>query len=197
LSPGPPMRVCPVCRTPNAETSPSCVRCNYAFFTTREAIVGPVDESMIPPDPEGRPIPRAQPMAPPAYAPPPYAPPPPRPRPSAPAPFEPAPETFEPVSPEPPPKKGAKPKRRAKTGGFLRIPEGLDDKGLEALRYTAMRQGVMVLIVLLGVSLGVNALLGFLRIRVPGIGIASEYACEPGRTGFRPAWRVAGKAPLC
>jgi tRNA(Ile)-lysidine synthase len=32
---------------------------------------------------------------------------------------------------------------------------------------------------------------------VPGIGIASEYACEPGRTGFRPAWRVAGKAPLC
>ena len=32
---------------------------------------------------------------------------------------------------------------------------------------------------------------------VPGIGIAAEYACEPGRTGFRPAWRVAGKAPLC
>jgi hypothetical protein len=149
------------------------VRCNYAFFTTREAIVGPVDESLIPPDPEGRPIPRTQPMAtPPAYQPPPYAPPRPRPRPSAPPPFEPAPEAFEPVGPAPPPKKGAKPKKRAKTGGFLRIPEGLDDKGLEALRYTVMRQGVIVLIVLLGVSIGVNALLGFLRIRIPGIGIA-------------------------
>jgi len=32
---------------------------------------------------------------------------------------------------------------------------------------------------------------------VPGIGIAAEYACEPGQTGFRPAWRVSGKAPLC
>lgn len=32
---------------------------------------------------------------------------------------------------------------------------------------------------------------------VPGIGIAAEYACEPGREGFRPSWRVAGKAPLC
>ncbi|MEO7744449.1 MAG: tRNA lysidine(34) synthetase TilS [Usitatibacter sp.] len=32
---------------------------------------------------------------------------------------------------------------------------------------------------------------------VPGVGIAAEYACEPGRDGFRPTWRVAGKAPLC
>ncbi|HYC37592.1 MAG TPA: tRNA lysidine(34) synthetase TilS [Usitatibacter sp.] len=32
---------------------------------------------------------------------------------------------------------------------------------------------------------------------VPGIGIASEYACQPGQDGFRPSWRVAGKAPLC
>ncbi len=32
---------------------------------------------------------------------------------------------------------------------------------------------------------------------VPGIGIAAEYACQPGRDGFRPTWRVAGKAPLC
>jgi tRNA(Ile)-lysidine synthase len=32
---------------------------------------------------------------------------------------------------------------------------------------------------------------------VPGIGIAAEYACQPGREGFRPSWKVAGKAPLC
>ena len=32
---------------------------------------------------------------------------------------------------------------------------------------------------------------------VPGIGIAAEYACQPGQDGFRPTWRVAGKAPLC
>lgn len=32
---------------------------------------------------------------------------------------------------------------------------------------------------------------------VPGVGIASEYACPPGDKGFLPSWRVAGKAPLC
>ena len=32
---------------------------------------------------------------------------------------------------------------------------------------------------------------------VPGIGIAAEYACKPGQEGFRPTWRVAGKATLC
>ena len=32
---------------------------------------------------------------------------------------------------------------------------------------------------------------------VPGIGIAAEYACGAGQDGFRPTWRVAGKAPLC
>ena len=32
---------------------------------------------------------------------------------------------------------------------------------------------------------------------VPGVGIASEYACGPGEEGFRPTWRVAGKTPLC
>ncbi|HET7730284.1 MAG TPA: tRNA lysidine(34) synthetase TilS [Usitatibacter sp.] len=32
---------------------------------------------------------------------------------------------------------------------------------------------------------------------VPGVGIAAEYACEPGEEGVRPSWAVAGKAPLC
>lgn len=32
---------------------------------------------------------------------------------------------------------------------------------------------------------------------VPGVGIASDYACGPGQEGFLPSWRVAGKAPLC
>ena len=32
---------------------------------------------------------------------------------------------------------------------------------------------------------------------VPGVGIAAEYACPAGEEGFRPCWRVAGKAPLC
>lgn len=32
---------------------------------------------------------------------------------------------------------------------------------------------------------------------VPGVGIAAEYACQPGQQGFLPSWRVAGKAPLC
>jgi tRNA(Ile)-lysidine synthase len=32
---------------------------------------------------------------------------------------------------------------------------------------------------------------------VPGVGIDAEYACAPGEEGFKPLWRVAGKAPLC
>ncbi|MEO5694393.1 MAG: tRNA lysidine(34) synthetase TilS [Usitatibacter sp.] len=32
---------------------------------------------------------------------------------------------------------------------------------------------------------------------VPGVGIAAEYACPAGQEGLNPAWRVAGKAPLC
>ena len=32
---------------------------------------------------------------------------------------------------------------------------------------------------------------------VPGVGIAADYACEPGQPGLLPSWRVAGKAPLC
>ena len=32
---------------------------------------------------------------------------------------------------------------------------------------------------------------------VPGVGIAAEYACRAGEPGLKPAWRVAGKAPLC
>ncbi|HET9650835.1 MAG TPA: tRNA lysidine(34) synthetase TilS, partial [Usitatibacter sp.] len=32
---------------------------------------------------------------------------------------------------------------------------------------------------------------------VPGVGIAAEYACQPGKPGLRPHWRVAGNAPLC
>ncbi|MGE5095313.1 MAG: tRNA lysidine(34) synthetase TilS [Betaproteobacteria bacterium] len=32
---------------------------------------------------------------------------------------------------------------------------------------------------------------------VPGVGIAAEYACEPGKPGLKPHWRVAGRAPLC
>jgi tRNA(Ile)-lysidine synthase len=32
---------------------------------------------------------------------------------------------------------------------------------------------------------------------VPGIGIATEFACRPGEQGLRPSWTVAGKAPLC
>jgi tRNA(Ile)-lysidine synthase len=32
---------------------------------------------------------------------------------------------------------------------------------------------------------------------VPGVGIASEYACPDGQEGFQPSWRVAGKAPVC
>ena len=32
---------------------------------------------------------------------------------------------------------------------------------------------------------------------VPGVGIASDYACREGETGLAPSWRVAGKAPLC
>jgi tRNA(Ile)-lysidine synthase len=32
---------------------------------------------------------------------------------------------------------------------------------------------------------------------VPGVGIAADYACEPGQAGLLPSWRVAGKAPLC
>jgi tRNA(Ile)-lysidine synthase len=32
---------------------------------------------------------------------------------------------------------------------------------------------------------------------VPGVGIASDYACGEGEQGLAPSWRVAGKAPLC
>lgn len=32
---------------------------------------------------------------------------------------------------------------------------------------------------------------------VPGIGIAAEYACQPGDEGLRPTLRVAGKPPVC
>jgi tRNA(Ile)-lysidine synthase len=32
---------------------------------------------------------------------------------------------------------------------------------------------------------------------VPGVGIAAEYACNPGEEGLKPLWKVAGKAPLC
>ncbi len=32
---------------------------------------------------------------------------------------------------------------------------------------------------------------------VPGVGIDAEYACAAGDPGFRPCWRVAGRAPLC
>ncbi len=32
---------------------------------------------------------------------------------------------------------------------------------------------------------------------VPGVGIAAEYACEPGRQGLLPRWTVAGEAALC
>jgi tRNA(Ile)-lysidine synthase len=32
---------------------------------------------------------------------------------------------------------------------------------------------------------------------VPGVGIASDYACREGEEGLAPSWRVAGKAPLC
>ena len=31
---------------------------------------------------------------------------------------------------------------------------------------------------------------------VPGVGIAAEYTCPPGEEGFKPTWRVAGKASL-
>jgi tRNA(Ile)-lysidine synthase len=32
---------------------------------------------------------------------------------------------------------------------------------------------------------------------VPGVGIAVDFACEPGKQGLLPLWRVAGIAPLC
>jgi len=32
---------------------------------------------------------------------------------------------------------------------------------------------------------------------IPGVGIASEFACETGKQGLLPCWRVAGSAPLC
>jgi tRNA(Ile)-lysidine synthase len=32
---------------------------------------------------------------------------------------------------------------------------------------------------------------------VPGVGVAVEFACPPGREGLLPTWRVAGKAPVC
>jgi tRNA(Ile)-lysidine synthase len=32
---------------------------------------------------------------------------------------------------------------------------------------------------------------------VPGIGIASDYACGEAQEGFLPCWTVAGKAPVC
>jgi tRNA(Ile)-lysidine synthase len=32
---------------------------------------------------------------------------------------------------------------------------------------------------------------------VPGVGIASDFACGPGKQGLLPLWRVAGIAPLC
>lgn len=32
---------------------------------------------------------------------------------------------------------------------------------------------------------------------VPGVGVAADYACAPGKPGLRPCWRLAGKAPLC
>ena len=32
---------------------------------------------------------------------------------------------------------------------------------------------------------------------VPGVGIASDYACGEGEPGLSPSWRVAGKTPLC
>ena len=32
---------------------------------------------------------------------------------------------------------------------------------------------------------------------VPGVGIASDYACKEGEEGLAPSWTVAGKEPLC
>ena len=32
---------------------------------------------------------------------------------------------------------------------------------------------------------------------VPGVGIAAQFACEAGKQGLLPCWRVAGSTPLC
>ena len=32
---------------------------------------------------------------------------------------------------------------------------------------------------------------------IPGVGIAAEFACQPGEEGLLPTWTVAGKGPLC
>ena len=165
LSPGLAALVCPVCRTPNHPSAAYCVRCNYSFFTQRQATVGPVDEAAM------------------GYAPPDAWAPPPRPA-SAPSPpaFEaldlPPAAGVPPGGPAPAPggRRGKRGGRR--TRGLLSVPEGLDDHGLEALRYQAMQRSLLVLGLLIAIGYVGPMVLGLLRFRSDVVGPvgAVEYA---------------------
>ncbi len=164
MSPGESMRICPVCRTPNAPTNPVCTSCNYQFFASRGSGLRALDESALP-------------QAPSTLAPPPFEsfrpadfeeaplPPPPtvgRGRPSAPAP--PAPAFAPPAAARP----GPKAKARAK---FPRVPKDLADEHLEPLRYDAMQKSLIGIAVLIAVSLALPFLVSALRLQSLPIGI--------------------------
>jgi hypothetical protein len=188
LSPGQSTRVCPVCRTPNPASSPYCARCNYAFFTQRDATVENFE------DPGAAQYAAAAGGQSAAWGPPPAG------RPLQPAPaFDEidaatAPPPSGQASPARAPRRGG---RRKKGGGLLSVPEGLDDRGLEALRYKAMQRSLIVVLLLIVVGWVGPTVLGLVGVRsdIIGpvgivdyvlIGLFYSYARRVGKASKKP-----------
>lgn len=171
----------------NLAAAPYCSRCNYAFFTQREATVENISDADT------------------AYGPPPgwaAQDPPPAPRLS-----QAPPPAFEPddggrtaggraPGPEPRPATGKR-GRGGRRGGFLSVPEGLDDRGLEALRYKAMQRSLVVVILLFVIGAAGPFVLSLLRFRsdiIGPVGVADliviavfySYARRVGRASKKP-----------
>ncbi len=158
------MRVCPVCRTPNLPTTPTCVRCNYQFFASRESGLRGVDETQLPQAPLTPP--RAQPEA------------------FAPVEFEETDASFLPPSatrrgdpwketgsPSPP---GAAPRPTGQPGAkkkssFPRVPKSPAEEELEPLRYDAIQKSLILIVLLVIVGYAVPAALRAIGTDLGGI----------------------------
>lgn len=73
----------------------------------------------------------------------------------------------------PPPKAPAK---RVRKSGFLKVPDDLTDLELEALRYTAMKQALILVVVLVIIENALPPILNLLGIRIAEIGIVGIVA---------------------